>query len=206
MSRDVSRPSASSSIVRRVVAGILFATLAASSGCRLHVERIEDGSGWADPSVDAIRVGVDGRTEILARFGPPHRLEYTETTEILEYRRGVHRGSDLTFLLPTQANPITSAANGIRSFLAFFFPEHDENPEFDREGRTERLAKAFVDFLFSFTPLSVSAEDSLTLHNRRLRYDVLRWILDREDHCVIEMELRRDVDSEALIRSSLLIE
>ena len=178
------------------------------SGCRFHVELIEDGRLGYAREFNAIEVGESDLGDVLAAFGPPDGVSHTRTTEILEYRNGVHRGTDLAFLLPFRANPVSSLANGIRGALNLVFPEFDEHEEFDRKEFTERASRAVIELLFAFTPLSFSTEDSVTLHDRRLRYDVIQFVLGRDSNVVQRKEQFLGIEvgrSESLVDATLLI-
>ncbi len=193
---------------RRLTLPIFVLFALSLTGCRLHVELIQDDGGWQPAEFEVIEIGRSRIDDVLNRLGPPDAVSYTRTTEVLEYRSGGHRGSDLTFLLPSRANPVSGFFNGIRGALSILFPEFEDTEEFNQKGYSERVSRAMIEFLFSFTPLSFSADDSVTLHDRRIRYDVIQIVLGRDDHIVKRKEMFLGVEyqrSENLMGSALLV-
>ncbi len=165
----------------RVVSTSLLGLTLVLAGCRLQISAISDGSGWTRADYRAVQVGETNRDGLLARLGPPDRLRYTLREEIHEYQIGDHRGTDLVFISPTQGIPGIAIISRIRAIVAFLFPARLESSDF-QDDFTIRFASSLTSALFSFVPLGT--QDSFSLHNRALRYDVARFVLDRKTRVV----------------------
>jgi hypothetical protein len=174
--------------VTRSLAAVLclLATLP-FGGCRLHVLRMDLERPLSAETYDAIDVGVADRTAILAQLGPPDRILYTRTEEVLDYRSASHRSTDLLFYLPTDV------LGGLRivvptGVLRFFFDPFVE-PEALREPSLVQLGRRSAEAATSLIPFA-SGIDLLVLRSRQLRADEIRVVLDRDTHAVQRKALR----------------
>jgi hypothetical protein len=180
---------------------VALALLLLLPACRLHFDAIRTGGSWTVEGVAELEPGRDGRAEVLRALGPPDRVSYTLTDEVFIYRRGGHRGTDLRFLIPGVA------FNFLRPGFAELSPEVEGEEAFEEEALPITATGTLIDGLFAFmNPLST--EEALGLHGRRLRWDVVRVVLDRETHATRGIELFLGIgsaDAAALWRETLLL-
>lgn len=185
---------------------ILGLALVVMSGCRLHLEYVEVGRHWEPAAFDQLEIGRSDRGDVLALLGPPDGVSYTLEHEILDYRVGGHRSTDLQFVLPTSAIPGFAFVANYRDLIDFFFPPVDSDGTFGQRSAGERGASILLGFAQSFIPFS-STEDSLSLYGRRVRYDTLRVVLDRDRLTLLQKELWLGIEvgrTESLFGSAFL--
>lgn len=170
------------------------------AGCRLHYDSIRDGGGWTPADYAGIVVGKDGRAEVLERMGPPDDLSYTLTDEVFLYRIGAHRGSELRLLVPD------SLINFTRPGFERAQPALDVPEEFQGQPPPLRFLEFLTGFVVGFFN-PVSAQEALGLFGRRLRWDVVRVVLDRDTHVVLAKQFHRGTrasDAKELMKEALL--
>lgn len=185
------------------ILGLLLLTM---SGCRLHLEYVEVGRHWEPEAFDHLEIGRSDRGHVLELLGPPDGVSYTLEHEILDYRVGGHRGTDLQFVLPTSAIPGFAFVANYRDLIDFFFPPIESDGNFGQRSAGERGASILLGIAQSFIPFS-STEDSLSFYGRRVRYDTLRVVLDRESLTLLQKELWLGIEvgrTESLFGSAFL--
>ncbi len=164
------------------------------AGCRLSVQRLEQGTPWSPDGFEALEPHVSDRGVVLDELGPPHRVFYTLTEEIFEYQYSAHTGWNLDFILPTNLIPVFSQISPAGAALRFLTPAVLIPDEFqDREA-----VVSSTDFVLNqgFGVAPVPGGDSIAVQNRALRSNVLRVTLDRESHLVLVKEILWVVDPE----------
>ncbi len=164
-----------------------WAVAALCAGCRVHFDQIETGGSWTTESVQSLSAEGDTRAEVLGRLGPPDAVTYTLKEEILVYRRGVHRGTELRFLIP---DPFV---NTLRPGLEELSPKLQGEEAFDSQSRAITLAETMIEVLFGIlNPLGT--EEALAFQGRQLRWDVARIVLDRATRRTQRVELFLGID------------
>jgi hypothetical protein len=173
-------------------------------GCGLTLGRVDRNAHVTPGLYDRIAPGEDGRSEVLAKLGPPDRILYTRSEEVFEYESEHHRATDFRIILPLFLVPGPGPGlllGGLRALLDPF-----EEPEEFEEELPVRITKLAVNGLVGMAP-STDTEDLLTLRGRQLRSDVIRVMLDRESHRVEEKSLRLssgEYAKESILERSLL--
>jgi hypothetical protein len=114
-------------------------------------------------------------------------VTYTLEEEVLVYRRGIHRGTELRFLIP---DPFV---NTLRPGLEGLSPKLQGEEAFDSQNRAITLTEAMVEALFGIlNPLGT--EEALAFQGRELRWDVARIVLDRATQRTRRVELFLGID------------
>jgi len=157
------------------------------AGCGLHVGRIDDNAHVTPDLYRRIALRDDGRSEVLAKLGPPDRIRFTPEDEVFEYESEHHRSTDFRILLPTFLVP-GPGPGFLLGPLRFFFDPFEEPEEF-REELPVRFIRVVIESLVNMAPSS-GTEDLLTLRGRQLRSDLIRVVVDRESRRVTEKSLR----------------
>jgi hypothetical protein len=171
-------------------AGRAFAAGAAAlllAGCGLHIGRVDDNSNVTPDLYRRVVVRDDGRSEVLAKLGPPDRILFTPADEVFEYESEHHRSTDFRIILPTFLIP-GPGPGLVLGPLHFFFDPFDE-PEVFEEELPVRFIRIVINSLIGMAPSS-GTEDLLTLRGRQLRSDVIRVVIDRKSRRVAEKSLR----------------
>jgi hypothetical protein len=164
--------------------------LALASGCRLHYDSIHVGGDWLPAQFETLEIDRQHRNGVLDRFGPPDELFYTLTDEVFFYRTGGHRGRDLRLLIPDPVSNLT------RPGFEFIAPDREEPQEFKDDAPPVRVLQRLSGFLFGFfNPISTG--EGAGLYGRRIRWNVVRLVFDRETHVLRAMEIREDIDTPA---------
>ena len=169
---------------RRLAAALVG--LALASGCRWHVSDVAYGGTWAPGDAAPLTVEASSRADVLAALGPPDVVAYTLGDEVLVYRRAAHRGSDLRFLVPDPG------LNFGRPGLEELAPELDRPEDFSSEAPTIAVMRGILEFAFGFVN-PAGADEAVSVHSRRLRWDVVRVVLDRETRVVRSIEVYRGI-------------
>jgi hypothetical protein len=157
------------------------------AGCGLHIGRIDDNANVTPDLYHQLVLGDDGRSQVLAKLGPPDRILITPTDEVFEYESEHHRSTDFRIILPTFLIP-GPGPGLILGPLHFFFDPFDEPEEFEEE-LPVRFIRVVLNSLIGMAPAS-GTEDLLTLRGRQLRSDVIRVVMDRKSRRVTEKSLR----------------
>lgn len=174
-------------MTRRLGAVLCLLAVLPLAGCRLHVMRMNVERPLSEQAFQAIELGADDRTAVLARLGPPDRILYGRTEEILVYEAASHRSTDLLFYFPTDV------LGGFRVIvplgaLRYFFDPFEE-PEGLRPPLLAEYGRRTVDSTRSLVPFATGI-DLLVMHARQLRSDELQVVLDRETRSTLRKTLR----------------
>ncbi|MFN0058799.1 MAG: hypothetical protein ACKVX7_10120 [Planctomycetota bacterium] len=190
-------------------AGLLaFASLLVglTSGCRLHLDYVQRGTPWSASDYQRLTPHVHDRGDVLQILGPPDVVTYSTAHEVFLYRIGGHRGSELVFFIPVQAIPGLAILDAIRSTLRTLFGNEPATDEFSQDLGT-RIASSLLLGVLNLAPSDFATPDPLNIRGRRLRYDVVRIVLDRRSLSVLGKEEFLGIEvgrSEQLLSSTLL--
>ena len=163
---------------RRIAAMLALIASLSLPGCRIHVARVSFDQPISSDDYEAVELGADKRSDVLAALGPPDTAFYTPDELIFDYHAGVHQATDLRFFVPSDVftGPFNPLA--ILSVQKFFFDLFTEPEEF-RPTLMERAGRNTANAMTRMIPFA-SGEDLLTLRGRQLRSDRLRIVFDRE--------------------------
>jgi hypothetical protein len=157
------------------------------AGCGLRIGRVDDNRNVTPDLYHRVLLLEDGRSEVLAKLGPPDRILFTPVDEVFEYESEHHRSSDFRIILPTFLLP-GPGPGLVLGPLRFFFDPFEEPEEFEEE-LPVRFIRVVLNSLVGMAP-SAGAEDLLTLRGRQLRSDVIRVVVDRESRRVAQKSLQ----------------
>lgn len=188
-------------MVVRAVAVVPGLLALAVSGCALQVEYLEVGPRLDLGAFQEIEVGSADRAEVLERMGPPLEVRYTLEHEELLYRSARHSATDIQVIIPTEQIPGLSILGRIRGALGALFPAYDEPLEFEK-GPAVTVTRDVLESLIGFGGAPGSA-DLLSLHGRRIAYDRLRFVLDRDTLKVLKKSYE-PADEADLLRDAFL--
>jgi len=157
------------------------------AGCGLRIGRVDDNRNVTPDLYQQVLLREDGRSEVLAKLGPPDRILFTPGDEVFEYESEHHRSTDFRIILPTFLLP-GPGPGLILGPLHFFFDPFEEPEEFEEE-LPVRFIRVVLNSLVGMAP-SAGTEDLVILRGRQLRSDVIRVVLDRESRRVAQKSLQ----------------
>jgi hypothetical protein len=181
----------------------LLLLLLASTGCVYSVTHIEVGAALDPEAFEKIDVGRDGRATVLERLGPPQEVHYGLEFEELVYLSKRHSGSDLRFVLPSELLPGFPFMGRIRQMLGFLFPPFQDHLEFTK-GSSIRIARGLYGGVLSLMPVATGGNELLSLHGRRLDWERMRIVLDRDTWTVVDKSYEPLDDDPGRVGSALL--
>ncbi len=170
----------------RLLAVLLVASFA-TTGCRLHMERVLDNRSPATSAYGQILLGEDGQRQVLAKLGPPDRVDYQHGYMVFDYESGRHRSTELEFFVPSEIIPFADPLF-ILTVLRFLLDPSEEPEEF-RGSFSERVGRTGATLALRLIPFA-SGTELLIARGWQVRGDRLRVVFERDSLVSVAKSLR----------------
>lgn len=171
---------------RLTLLALLLLTSLFSSGCRLHFASVADNRTLPLGRYSEIRLG-DARSSVLARLGPPDRLDYLRTFFVFDYESSYHRSTKTEIFLPSDVIP------GFDPLFILSIPRRlfyqSETPDPFTPTLAERVGRVGISAVLRLVPFT-SGEELLIVQGYELRGDRLRVVFDTTTQNVVGKSLR----------------
>jgi hypothetical protein len=156
------------------------------AGCKFQLTRMDLNRPLSRASFEAVELGADRRTQLLAKLGPPDAVLYTKTEEVFDYVAKSHRATNLRFFFPSDVVPYVDPFAWLGVHRYFFDPFEEPAPF--RPTFSDMLSRYALETAASNVPF-LRGEDIVILRSRQLRGDILRVVLDRDTHQTLRKAL-----------------